>query len=216
MDERVDITDRRLYQIQNYTLFSGGPSGNGSGSLISDFQTGSFSITFVSLLNETYTTYPIRLDNTTVVVSDIEDTLASDIEEALYALPNKIVDHLVINATLGYESMEIGDVASADVAFLNLKVEMTGSHMKGRQNLFTIDAEECMYPGCTPKLEGMNLLIFSGVGTQIYQGYSSEIQIADHNSYECGRRGRCDYETGICHCFSGFTGNSCDIQTALT
>lgn len=88
MDERENLEDERLVQLQNFTLYSGGPSGiylsnrlsgerershtdvcpsnrpgNGTASAISDFQNGSFAITFVSLLNETYTTYPLRLSN---------------------------------------------------------------------------------------------------------------------------------------------------------
>lgn len=214
MDERENIEDERLYQIQNYTFFAGGTTGNGSGSAISDFQSGSFAITFVSLLNETYTTYPLRLDNTTSDVDEIESTLASDIEEALYALPNKVVDHLGVNVTLGYEDRQIGAVGA--VAFLNIELEMTGSYMKGRQRLLSFEVEECLYPGCTPKLEGLNLATYSGTGTELWMSYATEKQVADHNSYVCGRRGRCDYDTGICECFSGFTGQACDIQTALT
>lgn len=62
MDERDDLTDTALNQIQNITLFAGGPFGNGTGSTFEDFADGTFAITFRSLLNESYTTYPLRLD----------------------------------------------------------------------------------------------------------------------------------------------------------
>jgi len=32
---------------------------------------------------------------------------------------------------------------------------------------------------------------------------------------DCSGRGICDYDTGVCQCFSGFFGESCNIQTVL-
>lgn len=32
---------------------------------------------------------------------------------------------------------------------------------------------------------------------------------------DCSNRGICDYSTGLCSCFSGFTGTACEIQDVL-
>merc|ERR1712151_378076 len=32
----------------------------------------------------------------------------------------------------------------------------------------------------------------------------------------CSNRGLCDFESGICNCFSGYTGLRCDQQNAVT
>ena len=87
-----------------------------------------------------------------------------------------------------------------------LTIEFTGDNVQGPQNLLSVKSYACK-DGCTPRLDGLALRPQSMV--------VMETQKSDLNSYECGRRGKCDYTTGMCTCFSGYTGASCNIITAL-
>lgn len=149
----------------------------------------SFALTFQSRMNETYTTTPIVVD-----LSDLE-TFATRIRNALVKLPNGVVD-------------DIGVQAAADSATDSVFVDITfmGSDTEGNQHLLTVEDYSCG-DGCTPKLGGLDLADSSGNVTLSVA--------ADFNSYECGRRGRCDYSTGICACFSGYSGSACSVLSTL-
>jgi len=203
MDERLDRDDFLLYQIQNITLYSAGRTGNGTGSLIDDFYTNTFALTFVSTLNESFTTVPITIEDNDAI------DLGNKVELALQGLPNKVITNVNVNVTFGYESRNIN--IEEEVAFLNLNVEFTGMSVMGPQNLLIVEADLCDN-GCTPKISGLAL---TSVGNTGMISRVNELQPADYNNYECGRRGKCDYDSGLCECFEGYTGEACSIQTAL-
>jgi len=212
MDERLNIADEMKYQIQNITLFAAGDDGSGNESEIAEFYSKSFALTFTTTLNESFTTRPIMIDaaDGTVTVEDVEKTLAKDLTVALKGLPNKVITNVNVNTTLGYQTIEL---TKKDIAFLNIEVEFVGASVMGPQNLLTVEAEKC-WDGCTPKITGLDLLsTVSGGGQDL--SFVTEKQAADYNNYECGRRGKCDYDKGLCECFEGFTGEACSIQTAL-
>lgn len=60
-----------------------------------------------------------------------------------------------------------------------------------------------------------------------YGGLNSVANVADKDLYvipasishtyvsECSSRGLCDYESGICNCFTGYTNDNCDTQNVL-
>jgi len=215
MDERLNIADEMKYQIQNITMFAAGYDGSGNESEIAEFYSKSFALTFTTTLNESFTTRPIMIGAAVsganpVTVEDVEKTLADDLTVALKGLPNKVITNVNVNTTLGYQTIEL---TKKDIAFLNIEVEFVGASVMGPQNLLTVEAEKC-WDGCTPKITGLDLLsTISGGGQDL--SFVTEKQAADYNNYECGRRGKCDYDKGLCECFEGFTGEACSIQTAL-
>merc|ERR1712054_146205 len=219
MDERLNIADEFKYQIQNITLYGAGVDGNGTDSAVDDFFDQTFALTFTSTLNESFTTVPLSIANTADAdmssVLDIEKNLADSIEVALQALPNKVVTNVNANVSLGYEyrSADFAEWAGKDVAFLHIDVEFVGASTMGPQNLLTVEANECDV-GCTPKLTGLNLVSVSEFKNPVVS-FVTQKQAADYNNYECGRRGKCDYDKGLCECFEGYTGEACSIQTAL-
>jgi len=217
MDERLNIADAFKYQIQNITLYAAGIDGNGTESSITDFYGGSFALTFTSTLNESFTTIPLLVDTAGggVTVEKVEKNLADDIEIALQALPNKVVTNVNANVSLGYEfrRSDFPDMDGTDYAYLHIDVEFVGSSTMGPQNLLTVEANKCGV-GCTPLLTGLNLVSVSTFAQPVVS-FVTQKQAADYNNYECGRRGKCDYDKGLCECFEGYTGEACSIQTAL-
>merc|ERR1711988_2074587 len=77
MDERLDRDDFLMYQIQNITLYAAGTSGNGTNSATSDFYSKTFALTFVSTLNESFTTVPITVEDADTLASATISSLPS-------------------------------------------------------------------------------------------------------------------------------------------
>lgn len=158
----------------------------------------------------------------------------NDVQLALLNLPNRVIDGVKVTAqrflsakkafiadgsaiadpkgfTSGGNKDGQGDQSAAFFEdILVLTVTFTGDAVQGPQHLLAVEDYECN-DGCTPKLTGLNL-------EYRYNHKSSNITetiLADYNSYECGRRGKCDYDTGLCACFTGYSGDNCNSLTTL-
>jgi hypothetical protein len=92
----------------------------------------------------------------------------------------------------------------------DIEIVFTGEAVQGPQNLLMVEDLKCE-AGCTPKLTGLRLQYKTGY----LMSNITQTIAADKNSYECGRRGRCDYSSGLCDCFEGYTGENCNTQTTL-
>lgn len=185
-DLRDDTSKSVKYQTQRIRFI---PRTDNSETL-ENLDGNTFALTFKSKLNETFTTIPIVFD------SDNMEGMSTSIANALLSLPNGVVDGVSVHSGK--------DFANDNLLVIN--VTFTGENNQGPQNLLTVEDYTCG-DGCFPKIDGLRLLTNTGNVTEIIQ--------ADWNSYECGRRGKCDYNTGICECFEGFTGNNCGTCTSL-
>jgi hypothetical protein len=180
-----------------------------------------FALTFKSKLNETFTTLPIVMDWDTQVASTLSD-LNHDIQLALLSLPNRVVDGVSVTCTQHTGAAEANTITGIESIIndkMECEIEFTGNSVQGRQNLLTVEAYECHH-GCTPKTSGLFLETIVTIVDNIdpLKARPSgivESQKSDYNSFECGRRGKCDYSTGLCQCFLGYTGDNCNTLTTL-
>lgn len=188
----LDIRDNLLvslkYQVQELKFFASDELPSLSGK--------TFALTFTSRLNETFTTIPIVFDASSTGLVDF----ANDVALALLSLPNRVIDAV---------SVSTRQKANTPTA-LSLLVTFTGDAVQGQQNLLVVENRECGN-GCTPKIDGLDLQTRVG----LTHSNITETIVADYNSYECGRRGKCDYTTGLCQCFTGYTGDNCNTLTTL-
>merc|ERR1712167_520723 len=149
-----------------------------------------FALSFKTKLNETFTTIPIVMGN-----PDGFDhaEFANDVQLALLMLPNKVIDGVSVTS----HTIVLGDsnAASAEdvAAFkLALTVTFTGDNVQGMQHMLIVHDYECG-DGCTPKLTGIPVETRAAAGNQI-----SSVNT-----------------TGLCQCFSGYTGENCNTLHAL-
>jgi len=198
LDVRDDLLVGLKYQTQRLQFVFGNniPTATGTPQ--------TFALTFKSKLNETFTTIPIVFD-------PLEDNglakFSNSVQMALLGLPNKVIDGVSVAASIFGSTSSYTGMLGATVL---LNVTFTGNSVQGPQHPLGIEAYECFH-GCTPKITGLQL------ETRNYwaQSNETEVKLADYNSYECGRRGKCDYSTGLCECFNGYGGDNCNMLVSL-
>jgi hypothetical protein len=210
LDTRADTSDTLAHQVQTISLLSGGAYNHATNQTSSasqaDFVDKTFALSFTSQLGEKYTTVPLAL-----AATNGHTALQSRIEDALKNLPNKVIDGVTVKV-LDFTPNGLADSPSfASWSGLKIRVTFNGNSVHGNQHLLEVHADPCG-DGCTPKIDGLQTLMTGG--TNITSSVK-ETTTADYNSYECGRRGKCDFDTGICSCFAGFTGDACSTPTAL-
>jgi len=200
LDVRDNLLVSTKYQVQELMF-------RANNDINDDLDGKTFALTFKSRLNETFTTIPIVFDST-----DLND-FVHDVQLALLNLPNRVIDGVTVAAA----------VDTTNDQYVSVNITFTGQSVQGPQHLLVVEDYECG-AGCTPRLDGLEvqtryLSKDLAVGTNYYNQMSAnvtEVRLADYNSFECGRRGKCDYSTGLCQCFTGYTGDNCNTLTTLT
>ena len=176
-------------------------------------QGSTFALTFVSKLNETFTTIPIVFDK-----NDLNE-MANNIKIALLNLPNRVIDGITVTASnsFGYtQTVEpaglITTTTTSTIYPVTITFIFSGDSVAGVQNPIILENYSCQ-DGCTPKITGLNL------NTRIEYDFESQTNLTTpsifYTSFECGRRGKCDYTTGTCMCFSGYSGENCNSLNAI-
>jgi len=201
LDVRDDLTLDAKYQMQTVSIWDSYGDVNSAHPYWEQVKT--FALTFKSKINETFTTVPISLDYV-----DLE-SFETDIRLALISLPNHVVDDVSVRVTTS--SALVADAASDGYHKTVIQVTFSGNAVQGKQNLLTVESFECL-DGCTPRVTG--LLLNTIVTTNMHSNITQQVA-SDYHSFECGRRGKCDYGTGLCGCFEGYSGDNCNQQTIL-
>lgn len=143
--------------------------------------------------------------------TEVENKLQKSVLYSLLGLPNRALDKLGVEVQIGYD-FSFGE----PVAFMRFMFEFYGERSHGDQKLLSFVYRECIH--CTPQLGqyGGQMPVLHNINTASgLASYAIHTQTADYNNYVCGRRGKCDYDTGICHCFEGFSGEACGIWDDL-
>lgn len=179
---------------------------------ITEFDHLSFALKFTSTLNESFVTYPLKLP----LAAQLQSTLGQEIEEALLRLPNRVVDGVNVSVAFPTTAQHWNANTSSwtyDPVVhvhrnVSISITFTGDHVQGPQNLISVVSYECG-AGCTPMITGLPL-------DAIYPySFVKEDVPSSYQNYECGRRGKCDYEVGLCNCFEGYQGEACGEVTTI-
>jgi len=240
MDQRNNLNKRGQYEVQTIIFEAKGAAAD-TGS-ISSLTSSTFALTFKSQLNETFTTNPIVFDVSTG--DDLHDFVL-DVEQALESLPNRVIDDVKVNAAILKTGSAVstvrlnvtfsGEHVQGPQNLLTVRAykcgdgctpKLTGLDLEPNRQFVSVGfvdrwggsilglASGSFYTSLKATLESPGN---SGSFTSEDVGANKNIglSMSDYNSYECGRRGKCDYSTGICGCFAGYTGIACGTVTAL-
>jgi len=218
---------RRQCPTGNYALYSdhAGITGTTSERQSITFASASFattqahyiSILYRSNLGEEYITKPLTIIDTL--------TTGAILGNQLKTLPNKILEGITVS--IGVDGADgDGPFGTEDLSYT---ITFSGTHMTGNNDQIQL----VRFPVLSNTVAGSSNEATAATGfnakTDTAGYYPFTYGLLGHTGttiasvagspassvIECAGRGACDYDTGLCDCFSGYTGEACTIQTAL-
>jgi len=189
---------RRMCPKGNYALYSDQDQVDEIQKLLTGTPTWTadkfYALIFRSTLGEEFTTRPLYFG-----MNQDAGSTAAIMGNALKALPNRVIEDVVVTRAAD----TVANSFDASITF-------AGACTSGDQYQINVVTHTCTN-GCMPYL---------AASTDAETVDASHIAISTVTqgtklNKECSGRGICDYESGICECFSGYTDESCSTQTAL-
>jgi len=184
---------------------------------------GEFALLFRSRLGEEFIT--VKLDAFEIIQTQTDpngpDAIAPNlanmnynqsittVQTALEQLPNFVLQNVMVdfNFTLsGHGVTQAQSIDHVEAIDIVISVTFEGDQTSGDQYLIECLSENCPSV-CYPVLS--KPIGVTGTCTV------STVQEATSLNYECSGRGKCNYDTGVCECFEGYTDEGCGTQTAL-
>lgn len=123
---------------------------------------------------------------------------AISVQEALQALPNNVIPSIEVTVTTN-------SAIDHDIV-----ITFSDSSTKGDQPDLQFGLAGCALDGCQPVYFGVMLADGVTPGTATLTATTGTAERT-----ECSGRGVCDTEFGLCGCFDGYYGDSCDRQTII-
>lgn len=154
---------------------------------------GEFAIKYNDYYNGEYTTSAIAFD------ADAETVM-----DALLSLPDHAIDQVNVEHTITSQYCDKGGSMPVSGWFITFLAHQT----TGKQHILELMEQPCL-DGCQPLTAGLTLDANDGFTSVTIE------QASETNMYECSRRGKCDYDAGVCECFDGFTDEDCSVQSSL-
>eukprot|EP00941_MAST-03F_sp_MAST-3F-sp1_P005430 g5430.t1 len=181
----ADKNERQTFRVAERSAIKTTPGGGTAA------QEAYFALEFTTELGEKFTTRSIDF---------LHADVASHVERALEGLPNNVIEDVEVSVDDTYNS-NAGRAVS--VTFLHNSGDIP---VLGARYNWHYKEGAGTYQQSRNKADGS----FSTKGLVIVTDEDGEKENAI-----CSNRGVCDYTTGLCKCFGGFTDFDCSVQNAL-